>query len=214
MEADVSIRTIEMNARGPNHDDFMVSSYPVEVTVGQLKSWIAQNDAASKKNLLDFIYNRLNYRYIEPLLHVAPKEFKSGFLMMASACLMIETLESFYDGRDETEWKDGGPSFKRFFEREKVFFPGFADDGVDFYSNIRCGILHQGETKGGYRILRNDGPLLDSNAKSIEANKFLTALKNCLVNYIYILTEASKTGSERWTKAVDKINFICGNCKR
>jgi len=203
-----------MHVSSPNHDDFVVSSYPVKVTVGELKSWIALNDGASKKSLIDFIYNRLNYRYIEPLLHFVPAEYKSGFLMMASACLMIETLESFYAGKDETEWRDGGPSFKRFFERECAFFPGFADDGVDFYVNVRCGILHQGETKGGYRILRDDGPLLDPNGRTIEANKFLKALKGCLDNYISDLRAASICGSERWTNAVDKINFICENCKR
>jgi hypothetical protein len=202
-----------MKTHNKNHSDFIVSSYPVEVTVGELKAWISRNDVASKENLVEFIHNRLNYRYIQPLLHVVPAEKKSGFLMMGSACLMIETLESFYDGKKETAWRDGGPSFKRFFEREKRFFPGFKDDAVDFYTNVRCGILHQGETKGGYRILRDDGPLLDPIERTIEANKFLKALKDCLDNYIKDLRAASISSSERWTMAIDKINFICENCK-
>jgi hypothetical protein len=105
-----------MKTHNKNHSDFIVSSYPVEVTVGELKAWISRNDVASKENLVEFIHNRLNYRYIQPLLHVVPAEKKSGFLMMGSACLMIETLESFYDG------KMAGRHSRDFLKEKSVFF--------------------------------------------------------------------------------------------
>jgi len=200
-----------MNNTKPSHFAFKLSSYPNEVTVGDLQSRIGQQTVEAKTYIVDFIYHRLNRRYIEPLLHIPPT-YKSGFLMMASACLLIETMQSFHDGQDETAWRDGGPSFARFFQREEKYFPGFSDSKVDFYSNIRCGILHQAETKGGYRILRDGGLLLDVKAKTIEANKFLAALKACLDNYISQL-RAPGCDPALWQNAVRKVGFICDNCK-
>src|ERR1035438_7217519 len=199
-----------MNAAVPDYYSFVVSKYPYEVTVGDLKLRLGQQGEDAKNYIVDFIYNRLNHRYVEPLMHI-PCEKKSGFLMMASACLLIETLQSLYEGRNRTETGDGGPSFERFFSREEQYFPDFTDARVNFYSNIRCGILHQAETKGGYRILRDYSALLNIENRTIEANRFLAALKDCLDNYIKKL-RASDCDPELWKLAKDKVDFICENC--
>jgi len=198
-----------------HQDDFVLSTYPVQMTVRELKEWIARGDAQSKQRMTEFIYHRLNHRYIEPLLHVSPPKYRSGFLMMASACLMIETLQSFYTGKKETPRGQGLNSFKDFFQRETKFFPGFAaefrDDKDNFYTNIRCGILHQAETKRGYRVLRV-GPLLDAKARTVNAEVFLKALERCLDHYVSALRTA-RPESELWKNAVLKLNFISDNCK-
>ena len=193
----------------PDYSDFILSQYPHEVTVGNLKSALAQNDEKSKQYVIDFIYHRLSHRYIVPLLHV-PKEYKSGFLMMASACLMVETMESFHKGKKETRSGETKKVFKDFFTREKQFFPGFAEDSDNFYTKIRCGILHQAETKGGYRIMRK-GPLFDVSTKQINANKFLKALKDCLKNYVADLAVAA-SDDPLWLNAAKKVTFISDNC--
>ena len=192
----------------PDFSDFILSNYPHKVTVGELKAALAQNDDKSKRYVIDFIYHRLSHRYITPLLHV-PKKYKSGFLMMASACLMVETMESFNKGKQETKG-EGKRVFKDFFTREKQYFPGFADNSDNFYTKVRCGILHQAETKGGYRIMRK-GPLFDANTKQINANKFLKALMHCLENYVANLN-ASGTNDPLWLNAVKKVKFISDNC--
>ena len=195
-------------------NDHVLCNLPVKLTVGRLKSLLEGGEAESKKQIVDFIYHRLHERYIEPLLHV-PCNYKSGFLMMASACLLIETMQAFYSGRNETRDENGRgngeKSFREFFERESNFFPGFADEEVDFYSNIRCGILHQAETKAGFSILRDRGKLLDKAQKSIEANLFLEALERCLKKYVECL-RASEDNSDLWKNAVKKLNYICANC--
>lgn len=195
-----------MGTRNSNPNDFILSRYPIEVRVSYVRAWLAQNDAVSKSNLIRLIYHRLHQRYLQPLQHV-PKEHKSGFLMMATACLMIETLQSFYEGYRDTDGK-GKAAFKDFFEREKDLFPGFADKDLNFYKNIRCGILHQAETTGCFRILR-EGPLLDMSRRVINANEFLRALEACLDRYIHSLHHSA----ERWDKAKLKIGFICDNCE-
>lgn len=199
-----------MGTMNPNYYNFVLSIFPVKVTVGQLKSWIAQNDEASKKSIIDFIYHRLNHRYIKPLMHI-PEKYKSGFLMMASACLMIETLQSFYSGKMSTKGASA-KAFEAFFERGKNFFPGLAAESINFFVHIRCGILHQAETTGGYRIWRV-GSLFNKKEKIINANEFVKALERCLDHYISNL-RASESNSPLWKNAVKKVGFICDNCQR
>jgi hypothetical protein len=101
---------------------------------------------------------------------------------MANCCLMIEALESFYYGWKDTRPKGmGKKAFRSFFSR----VPAFDDLKVlsdKFYENIRCGILHQAETTGGWRISRK-GPLFNSGTLTINATAFLNELKNYLHAY-------------------------------
>jgi hypothetical protein len=194
------------------YPDIVLSSYPVEVTARGLATLIARHaDEDAKTQMTDFIYHRLHRRYIVPLSKV-PVKYKSGFLIMATACLLIETLQSFFDGTKETP-KPNRDAFKEFFKRENANFPGLADDPVGFYISIRCGILHQAETKNGYRLTREmNKPLFDKSTKTINANKFLESLDRCLERYIETLRLAKPT-SVIWKNAVQKLGFICDNCK-
>ena len=71
------------HAKSPAHYAFVLNRFPRKVTVGDAKSWLAQNDKKGKKLIIDnVIYHRLHNRYILPLLKVR-KRYKSGFLMMA-----------------------------------------------------------------------------------------------------------------------------------
>lgn len=56
-------------------------------------------DSKDKEAIADMIYERFSERYIEPFKDL---EFKHGFSMMASACLMIESLYCFQRGRKNT----------------------------------------------------------------------------------------------------------------
>lgn len=56
----------------------------------------------NKVAISDFVFKRLSERYIIPLENV-PFKFKNGFSLIANACLLIETLESFWQGWDSTE---------------------------------------------------------------------------------------------------------------
>jgi hypothetical protein len=117
-----------------------------------------KKDEDSKKELVALINYRFCHRYLQHILSA-----KAGFLKMANACLMIETLESFKKGAKNTKHKSG-QMFKSFFISEEKYFPGFKERWNDFFENIRCGILHQGETTNARIILRT-GPLLDTKRK-------------------------------------------------
>lgn len=163
----------------------------------------------NKVGIANFIFKRLSERYLIPLENV-PQKFKNGFSLMANACLLIETYESFRQGWDSTEganWR----TFKSFFYRENGFII-FKPDAYDFYSNVRCGILHQGETKGGWKITRKkDAPLFDRDDKTINATKFFQELRKSLEAYRVLLISAD-WDSEVWDNCRKKISFIIENC--
>jgi hypothetical protein len=120
-------------------------------------------------------------------------------------------------------------AFINFFKQEEESFPRLReyfkilncknDEGKEyevcpFYKHIRCSILHQAETTGGYRIVRDKSNLFDENqiGKSIEADKFLDAMSKCLDKYLAKL-KLSSIDSDVWQKAMKKVAFICDNCR-
>lgn len=219
-----------------NKNRFVLSRYPIQLTVEEVDLFLGrveQNDGAAKKLIIALIEHRLNHRYIRPLQNI-PKEFKSGFLIMATSCLLIETLQTFYEGKNEStdenddkndKSKGSEMAFIKFFEYNKNCFPGFRNcfpikqektskgktkERCTFYKTIRCGILHQAETIG-YRILRNLSLLFDKDGGSINANEFLKAMEHCVSKYVNALRE-SKPDVLIWINAIKKVRFICANC--
>jgi hypothetical protein len=193
------------------HEDFVLSRYPDIVTVGDLKHRLESPDVPENKQyIIEFIDHRLRRRYIVPINAIPPGS-KGGFLVMAVVCLLIETLQQFYKGDAETKGSNA-EAFKRFFEDENALFPDCAAHYKAFYTKIRCGILHQAETKGGYRILFKDGLLFDAEEKTINATAFLLAIETCLANYLGRL-RVSANNDPLWTNAVKKLHYICDNCQ-
>lgn len=183
----------------------------------------------AKADLAAFIEERLCERYIDPLESV-PSRRKNGFSIMAVGCLLIETLESFYQGWDDTSGKMerssiaafckpvnarnrvsmGEVAFCYFFHREPEFEP-YRSYAAEFFHHIRCGILHQGESTGGWRILRR-GPLFDSASKTVNATALLRTLRLCLGRYRKELEKADWT-DDLWQKFRRKMQAVIDHCQ-
>lgn len=76
----------------PRSTDTLLSS---KVSVPQYLELEKQRD---REKIANFVYERFHERYIQPF---TDNKNKNGFIMMASACLMIEALESFLAGLEE-----------------------------------------------------------------------------------------------------------------
>jgi hypothetical protein len=173
-----------------------------------IDDYLVMVDNEEKDLIADIIETRLIERYIAPF--EIKSASKSGFSMMAIACLLIETIDCFKEGVDDTRGETK-QSFIRFFEKEPLFID-FKSRALDFYSNVRCGLLHQGETKKGWRINRkNDTPLLEG--KSINANLFILNLKNVIRSYAAELKASDFNDSRIWTNTLRKMEYILNNCK-
>ena len=188
------------------------------------------NDHVNQKDIAEYIYERLYNRFLKIFdfscdhkdkydrngkieeKNVFLEEYKNGFLMMTSCSLLIETLASFIVGQNETPRGESTDMFNMVFEYAetknnalKVF-----KKKKDFYKKIRCGLLHQGETYGKYKISRKGIVLLDY--ETIDAALFFKHLKALLENYRDDLT-TGKWDSTEWDACRMKIRYIIENSK-
>jgi len=162
--------------------------------------------------MAEFIKNRFSERYIEPFKAIGDKKkYKNGFSLMAISCLMIEALESFWQGLEDTKRKSREIFIDFFCHCDEL--KDFRGIGDQFYSNIRCGILHQAETRGGWKISREIGvPLLDKEKRIINANIFHGKLEEYLKRYQTEL-ETQDLNSLLWKNFKKKMDAIIKNCQ-
>ena len=158
-----------------------------------------------KGAIANFLKQRFTERYLAPVLDVDTDK-KSGFTMMAVACLMIEALESFRQGWLDTRRRSQN-AFCSFFAHWPEF-DVFRPHAKDFYKHVRCGILHQAETKAW--LIRRKGDLWDGNYKIINATKFLKQLRIVLDSYCDQLA-SEPWESDVWRCCRAKMDSVCKN---
>jgi len=148
---------------------------------------------------------RFTERFINPIRN----SDMHGFTIMAICCLMIESIQSFREGRRESENVQN--VFQRFLEDSNSF--NFSSSlAISIYSGIRNGILHQAETKNGWKITRRGVNLVDEQTKTIDAVLFSSILIKYFESY------CSELGQSEWQSdlaqnAVRKMKSIVRNCR-
>lgn len=116
----------------------------------------------------EFFKARLESRYFEPIRAIAATEQDAGegFAIVALHCSLIEFLAATLKGKTYRFWRDGQPPlgqfeysnssdmFVDFLKSNEPFKSAFSKAGTaqDFYSSVRCGLLHEARTKRRWRI--------------------------------------------------------------
>jgi len=169
-------------------------------------SYLALNIEVEKndnwEDATKIFHDRIQGRFLSPVDAIVEhatydiREF-SGFAILALDCLIIETLNQFYKGTDETtgkHWK----AFRDFFKSSEHFKTEFPTSKTCeiFYSHFRCGLLHQAQTKQHSKIRYgersmiqlvdstdiNKGLIVDRkrfhDALKLEINDYIQKLKN------------------------------------
>ena len=156
-------------------------------------------------------YDRLYSRFLKPIKMIEDYEF-SGFVIMALDCLLIETYQQFYNGEKETPKRKSKEYFKQFFN-DTSFKEDFKERMADmFYDHVRCGILHQAETKSNTKIKINDNlPIVkyakNENGLIINRTKFHKKLISIINSYIKDLR--NPTNEDLRKNFQKKMNYIC-----
>jgi hypothetical protein len=119
-----------------------------------------------------FFLERLRTRYLEPIrkIQTGNKEVGEGFAIVAIQCSLIEFFQSIREGKNykykskkeqnqtqnKFEYNKSSDMFKSFLVKQKPFNKVFID-GLEheFYKNVRCSILHEARTSGGWLIWAN-----------------------------------------------------------
>lgn len=122
------------------------------------------------KEAYEFFESRIETRYVNPIEAILNmKSYKGeGFAVVNLQCSLIETIECFINGwvyqktakkyvwhnkiNNDTRNKNE-EVFVSFFERRAPFNSIIPEvNGVDFFKNVRCGLLHETQTKNNWKI--------------------------------------------------------------
>jgi hypothetical protein len=181
------------------------ASYTVEdwkaLTFGSQVDW----DLA-----VDMFKDRLKTRYLEHIGFLINRK-TSGFAVLSLDCVLVETLQQFRNGAHETPYGKGKQYFVDFLTGT-AFAQHFTEETARiFYTEIRCGLLHQSEAEGTSRIKRGPLPLVSLTAdnKSIVVNvhRFHGVLTEVIESYAEeLLLPESVEARAAFRK---KMNFIC-----
>ncbi|MDR1983317.1 MAG: hypothetical protein LBQ28_00600 [Prevotellaceae bacterium] len=159
--------------------------------------WVSQENSKDWDTAIDIFKDRMEGRYFKQIEVLDKNPCRkvgmfAGFTIMSIICLLIETLEQFRNGHKSTRGKHS-LAFFNFFQRSdkfKDFFDTEEKAGV-FYDTIRCGLLHQGETKKKSLIHIRDEVMLawidEENPKiglSIQRQLFVKEVKKIYNKYI------------------------------
>jgi hypothetical protein len=173
--------------------------------------WTAldKTDATHWPKAVAIVKDRLHGRF----LHFADKCLKddySGFVVLSIDCLLVETIQQFIDG--VTDGRNKSTKLSKKFLKGPRFQPAFNTDKAraDFYSDIRCGLLHQAEAKNKWLIRRKQATLLKTvgtDGYIIDVERFHKAIQDSLEDYLTLLCkpESSDLRKKLWTK----MNHIC-----
>ena len=187
-------------------EDFIIATDP-DFTVSDYQDALEMGNKQDKDYIVDAMERRFLNRYIVP---GEAEGYKNGFNIMANCCLLIETLESFYRGWSKSP--NSSLAFCNFFNRVPEFSEFTGNDMPnEFYKHIRCGILHQGETTGGWRIRRDQKVKLKLEEKIIDANHFRDGMRKVVENYSEELKQ-NEWDSELWKMLKKKMKALIKNC--
>jgi hypothetical protein len=145
----------------------------------------------------EFFLKRLDLRYLGPIKILQDNcTFQGeGFSIAAIQCSLIEFLESAVQGTSYRHLRAGetlGPFeyasskaiFERFLTTRIPFCHEFTDSVArDFYEGVRCGLLHEAQTKKGWRIWASGSRIVDTGRKILFRDNFQKGLLQFVADY-------------------------------
>lgn len=153
--------------------------------------------------------DRLNARFFDAVAAIQDQDF-SGFAVLALDCLLIETLQQFKEGVNETPRRKVEGYFVNFLTTPPFRAYFTKTSASMFYQHFRCGILHQAEIKGSSRVWRV-GPLVapTSDGKGLVINRklFHSVLRRAFAAYLRTLR--SRTDATLSQNFIQKMGYIC-----
>ena len=159
---------------------------------------------------IDIFVDRMETRY---LLHIRRLlgHTTSGFAALALDCIVVETMEQFRQGTKKTPYKKAQAYFVSFLTRTSFSAYISEHQARKFYTQIRCGLLHQAEAEDSLIKRNRSNPLLttteDGKGLIVNANLFHTHLEKVIQEYTAILRNPASTQERIAFRK--KMNFIC-----
>jgi hypothetical protein len=157
----------------------------------------------------DMVKDRLDGRFLRYAGNCL-RSPNSGFVVLAIDSLLLETLQQFREGVTNGHGKSQ-KMVTRFLEGRR-FQPEFDQKARDaYYSDIRCGLLHQAEAKKMWLIRRGHKAMLqtspDAQGYVIDVRIFHNAVRCSMNDYLrdLRLPTSNELRANLWTK----MDYIC-----
>jgi hypothetical protein len=140
----------------------------------------------------EYFRKRLELRYLNPIKTLQDNDTYrgEGFSIVAIQCTLIEFLESTVQGTNfrlpqkghkllEFEYSSSKAMFLAFLSKEMPFSNVFDEkSALDFYTGVRCGLLHEARTKDDWTISAksSSGSIANVRERIVYRNNFQAAL--------------------------------------
>ncbi len=161
------------------------------------------------KKAVKILHDRIEGRFLRMNERIQDDKF-SGFAALALDCLLIETLQQFMQGVKQTPRFKCGEYFEDFLTKTSFGKYFNAATAEIFYTQFRCGILHQAEIKETSKVWKV-GELLrmtpDGNGLVINHKKFHSELRKVFAKYLKDLRSGTDLALRHKFKT--KMDFIC-----
>ena len=157
---------------------------------------------------VNILKDRIQGRYINQIDLLSNDINSNGFAIMALNCLLIEALYQFENGLKETK-KSNKKEYANFLK--KLDAVSFSDGSTaeDFYTHIRCGILHSAQTKAESRLSDREGFVIavENNVLIVSVAGLSNLVKNHFNSYVNRLLDPNET--ELRKNFIKKMTFVC-----
>lgn len=162
---------------------------------------------------IDIFEKRVFERFIEPIdilidteKNIPPINRKYGFLILATDCMILENIQCFYEGKENSNRKSE-KVFIRFLTQRDNFKNHFDKKTSSiFFKDFRCGILHQLETYNNSKIW-SIGKMVSIVENNLIINR--TEFHKNIKKEFYIYIQKLRTENNLRENFKTKMNFIC-----
>lgn len=185
---------------------------------GTLKSidWSKQKEQLLKdgteeqwnKAFEEFFMQRISLRYLEPIriLQEEGTYQGEGFSIVTIQCALIEFLAAIKIGKNyryvhrteklrENEYSNSKNLYTDFLTTEEPFREWLSTSGEaeEFYSDVRCALLHEARTKNGWRIWASGEIAIDPDKKIVRRDALQQGINKYIKSYGELLIENADT---------------------
>lgn len=148
----------------------------------------------------NFLLARLRSRYLKPIGMIRDKGAweGEGFTIASIQCALIEFLAATRAGKNYRhknpqapyEYSGSRDLFVKFLFQTAPFDKLFSEaDAGDYYSNVRCALLHEARTKDGWIIWVNGPVPVDCQKKIVYRDGFQSLIEGYIDEYGLELTK-------------------------
>lgn len=205
-----------------NNDKFYIAGWKTQEDWFLLRRRLIDNvsEEAWQEAFNDYFFKRLNLRYLNPIKVLQKHGTFSGegFSILVILCTLIEFLESTVEGLKyrflkpgeklgQFEYSQSRKLFENFLCNRKPFNKEFNSTlAMQFYKNIRCGLLHEAQTKNGWRVWakNTEGKIIDKDQKLVYRDNFMEAI-NSFIDIYNIELKSNKKFQEAFIRKSDSL---------